>query len=267
MSLILCCTRLYLEVIRVYLQFLGVQHTQVFEWVLDVVQVLRSFCETTHDHFSMSCHFGICHYRIRTGEVSKFTKISLSPGVDNQTSEGTHTHKKKRITSRNALNFGFMLWNNKKKSSNLERAAQPTVPASILEKMSAMVARSKSDHLTILPDCRFASLVCSEGPADPFYVAAVLLLPELSDGWSWPLSVLWIWKPDKERPHSLFELFSKRTFFWKTNYCMQKKVSVMNEYLKIWAFSIKTTQTVLFGLCFCQQNTLIVIFFKHLCWQ
>uniref|UniRef100_A0A3Q3B4E1 Uncharacterized protein n=1 Tax=Kryptolebias marmoratus TaxID=37003 RepID=A0A3Q3B4E1_KRYMA len=74
--------QLYLEIIRVYLQLLGVQHTQVFECVLDVIQVLHSFFQTAHDNFSVSRHFGVRCYCISAGEVSKFTKIPLSPGVD-----------------------------------------------------------------------------------------------------------------------------------------------------------------------------------------
>uniref|UniRef100_A0A3B5M6Z1 Uncharacterized protein n=1 Tax=Xiphophorus couchianus TaxID=32473 RepID=A0A3B5M6Z1_9TELE len=70
---------LYVEVVGVHLQFLRVQHAQVFVCGLNVVHVLHSFLQTCHDDLSVSRHFG----------VSKAAKVPLSPGVDNQTPEET----------------------------------------------------------------------------------------------------------------------------------------------------------------------------------
>uniref|UniRef100_A0A8C5EER6 Uncharacterized protein n=1 Tax=Gouania willdenowi TaxID=441366 RepID=A0A8C5EER6_GOUWI len=124
------CTRLYLEVTRVHLQFLRVQHAQLCICSLDVVHVLHSLLQGLHDHFSMSCYFGIGGDSSSIVEVSKAAKVPLSPGVHNQTPEHTHTTNK--------------TW------SHLEIAAGPTTSLSILEKMLWMVERSESVHFTIL---------------------------------------------------------------------------------------------------------------------
>uniref|UniRef100_A0A8C6L592 Uncharacterized protein n=1 Tax=Nothobranchius furzeri TaxID=105023 RepID=A0A8C6L592_NOTFU len=50
-----------------------------------IIQVLHTIFQTVEDDFSMSGHFGICCYGVSIVEVSKTTKVSLSPGVDNQT--------------------------------------------------------------------------------------------------------------------------------------------------------------------------------------
>uniref|UniRef100_A0A8C6L9R5 Uncharacterized protein n=1 Tax=Nothobranchius furzeri TaxID=105023 RepID=A0A8C6L9R5_NOTFU len=77
----------YPEIVGVHVQFLRVQHTQVFVCVLDVIHVLHSSFQTSQDHLSMSGHFGIAFYRLSIVEVSKGTKIPLSPGVDDETPE------------------------------------------------------------------------------------------------------------------------------------------------------------------------------------
>uniref|UniRef100_A0A8C5EDS5 Uncharacterized protein n=1 Tax=Gouania willdenowi TaxID=441366 RepID=A0A8C5EDS5_GOUWI len=77
------CTWLYLEVTRVHLQFLRVQHAQLCICSLDVVHVLHSLLQGLHDHFSMSCYFGIGGDSSSIVEVSKAAKVPLSPGSDN----------------------------------------------------------------------------------------------------------------------------------------------------------------------------------------
>uniref|UniRef100_A0A8C5EH18 Uncharacterized protein n=1 Tax=Gouania willdenowi TaxID=441366 RepID=A0A8C5EH18_GOUWI len=93
------CTRLYLEVTRVHLQFLRVQHAQLCICSLDVVHVLHSLLQGLHDHFSMSCYFGIGGDSSSIVEVSKAAKVPLSPGVHNQTPEHTHTHTQQTSVS------------------------------------------------------------------------------------------------------------------------------------------------------------------------
>uniref|UniRef100_A0A3Q2D127 Uncharacterized protein n=1 Tax=Cyprinodon variegatus TaxID=28743 RepID=A0A3Q2D127_CYPVA len=70
-----------LEIVRVYLQLLRVQHAQIFVCGLDVIHVLHSFLQTFDDNLSVSRHFGVRCYSSRIVEVSKATKVPLSPGL------------------------------------------------------------------------------------------------------------------------------------------------------------------------------------------
>uniref|UniRef100_A0A3Q2Q5C9 Uncharacterized protein n=1 Tax=Fundulus heteroclitus TaxID=8078 RepID=A0A3Q2Q5C9_FUNHE len=51
--------QLYVEVVGVHLQFLRVQHTQLFVRGLDVIHVLHSFLQTGEDNLPVSCHLGV----------------------------------------------------------------------------------------------------------------------------------------------------------------------------------------------------------------
>uniref|UniRef100_A0A3Q3LPQ1 Uncharacterized protein n=1 Tax=Mastacembelus armatus TaxID=205130 RepID=A0A3Q3LPQ1_9TELE len=68
------------EVVGVHLQFLGVQHAQLCIFCLDVVQVLHSSLQTAKDGFPVSFNIRVCGDCIGIVEVSKFSKIPLSPG-------------------------------------------------------------------------------------------------------------------------------------------------------------------------------------------
>uniref|UniRef100_A0A3Q2D121 Uncharacterized protein n=1 Tax=Cyprinodon variegatus TaxID=28743 RepID=A0A3Q2D121_CYPVA len=70
----------YIEVVRINMELLRVQHTQVFVCGLDVIHVLHSLFQTSKDNLSMSGHFGVGLYSFRIVEVSKATKVPLSPG-------------------------------------------------------------------------------------------------------------------------------------------------------------------------------------------
>jgi len=77
----------YHEVVRVHLQFLGVQHAQLCICLFDVVHVLHSSFQTSEDHLSVSCNPRIWCDSSSVVQVSKTAKVPLSPGVDNQTPE------------------------------------------------------------------------------------------------------------------------------------------------------------------------------------
>uniref|UniRef100_A0A8C2XH67 Uncharacterized protein n=1 Tax=Cyclopterus lumpus TaxID=8103 RepID=A0A8C2XH67_CYCLU len=64
-----------------------VQHAQLGVGVLQVVHVLHTPLQTVEDSFSVFCNQWISHDCSGVVEVSKVTKIPLSPGVDDQTAE------------------------------------------------------------------------------------------------------------------------------------------------------------------------------------
>uniref|UniRef100_A0A3B4YYD6 Uncharacterized protein n=1 Tax=Stegastes partitus TaxID=144197 RepID=A0A3B4YYD6_9TELE len=78
-----------LEIVRIHMQFLRVQHAQLCVGGLDVVHVLHSTVQTVEDSFSVNCNHWVCFDGSRVVEVSKVSKVPLSPGVDNQTPEET----------------------------------------------------------------------------------------------------------------------------------------------------------------------------------
>lgn len=74
----------YPEVVRVHVQFLGVQNAQFFVGVLDVVHVLHGSVKSVQHNFAMSSNLRVVHDGICVVQVSKTAKVPLSPGVDNQ---------------------------------------------------------------------------------------------------------------------------------------------------------------------------------------
>lgn len=74
----------YSKVIRIHLDFLKMQPAQSGIGALHVVHVLHCFVQSLQHHFAMSRHFGVLQNSRGGEDVSKRTKISLSPGVNNQ---------------------------------------------------------------------------------------------------------------------------------------------------------------------------------------
>uniref|UniRef100_A0A665V9V0 Uncharacterized protein n=1 Tax=Echeneis naucrates TaxID=173247 RepID=A0A665V9V0_ECHNA len=76
---------LYLEVIGIHMQLLGVQHTQLGVGLLDAVHVIHGPLQTAQHHLSVICHHRVGDDGCGVVEVSKSAEIPLSPGVDHQT--------------------------------------------------------------------------------------------------------------------------------------------------------------------------------------
>uniref|UniRef100_A0AAQ4QM48 Uncharacterized protein n=1 Tax=Gasterosteus aculeatus aculeatus TaxID=481459 RepID=A0AAQ4QM48_GASAC len=103
----------YLEVVRVHVQFLGVQHAQLGVSCLDVVHVLHSPLQSVENSCSVFCNQRISHNCCGVVEVSKVTEIPLSPGVDDQTPE------KSTSTSQTIFTFILVEQSPESRSSNL----------------------------------------------------------------------------------------------------------------------------------------------------
>lgn len=80
------CKLNYPEVIRIDVDFLRVQHTQFSIGSFDVVHVLHSFVQAVQDNSTMSSNIWVSQDGSGVVQVSKVTKVPLSPGVDDKTS-------------------------------------------------------------------------------------------------------------------------------------------------------------------------------------
>lgn len=76
---------MHLEVIRIHVQFLRVQHTQFSESDLNAVHVLHSFLQTTDYCQAVGCNLGVSNDGRGVVQVSKVTKVPLGPWVHDKT--------------------------------------------------------------------------------------------------------------------------------------------------------------------------------------
>uniref|UniRef100_A0A4W2E6I5 Uncharacterized protein n=1 Tax=Bos indicus x Bos taurus TaxID=30522 RepID=A0A4W2E6I5_BOBOX len=71
-------------VLRIHMQLVTVQLTQLSEGTFEVVQILNSFSEGGQHLLAMGLDLGVSHYGRGRGQVAKAVKESLGPGVDDQ---------------------------------------------------------------------------------------------------------------------------------------------------------------------------------------
>uniref|UniRef100_A0A3Q2GX54 Uncharacterized protein n=1 Tax=Equus caballus TaxID=9796 RepID=A0A3Q2GX54_HORSE len=73
-----------LLVLRIHMQLVTVQLTQLSKGSLEVVHVLNSISKRGQHLLAMGLDFGIAHYGRGRGQVAKVVKKPLGPGIDNQ---------------------------------------------------------------------------------------------------------------------------------------------------------------------------------------
>ncbi|ELR47477.1 hypothetical protein M91_21167, partial [Bos mutus] len=72
------------EVLRIHMQLVTVQLTQLSEGTFEIVQILNSFSEGGQHLLAMGLDLGVSHYGRGRGQVAKAIKEPLGPGVDDQ---------------------------------------------------------------------------------------------------------------------------------------------------------------------------------------
>lgn len=82
--------QVYLEVVQVNMQFLGVQHAQ--HCVDFLVVILYSPVQTMQNGFPVSCNHLVGSNDSDVVEDSKVAKLPLSPAVDNQAPGDMHAY-------------------------------------------------------------------------------------------------------------------------------------------------------------------------------
>uniref|UniRef100_A0A8D1DZV1 Uncharacterized protein n=1 Tax=Sus scrofa TaxID=9823 RepID=A0A8D1DZV1_PIG len=77
------------EVLRIHVQLVTVQLTQLSKGALEVVEMFQAVTEGLEHLLAVGLHLGIAHDGIGIGQVPKGLEEPLSPGVDNQQPEGS----------------------------------------------------------------------------------------------------------------------------------------------------------------------------------
>uniref|UniRef100_A0A673UNU7 Uncharacterized protein n=1 Tax=Suricata suricatta TaxID=37032 RepID=A0A673UNU7_SURSU len=81
-----------LLVLRIHMQLVTVQLTQLSKGALEVVQVLNSISKGGQHLLAMGLDLGVTHYGRSRGQVAEAVKEPLGPGVDNQEPIIFHIH-------------------------------------------------------------------------------------------------------------------------------------------------------------------------------
>nr|AAF71137.1 PRO2898 [Homo sapiens] len=73
-----------LEVLRIHMQLVTVQFTQLGKGALEIIQVLYGISQGSQHLLAMCLDFGVAHDGRGRGQVAKAVKEPLGPWVDNQ---------------------------------------------------------------------------------------------------------------------------------------------------------------------------------------
>uniref|UniRef100_A0A5F9CN07 Uncharacterized protein n=1 Tax=Oryctolagus cuniculus TaxID=9986 RepID=A0A5F9CN07_RABIT len=79
------------EVLRIHVQLVTVQFTQLSKGAFEVVQVIQTLTEGSQHLLAMSLHLRIAHNSMCRGQVPKGLEEPLGPWVDNQQPEKMKT--------------------------------------------------------------------------------------------------------------------------------------------------------------------------------
>uniref|UniRef100_A0A8D2FZV8 Uncharacterized protein n=1 Tax=Theropithecus gelada TaxID=9565 RepID=A0A8D2FZV8_THEGE len=78
----------HLEVLRIHMQLVTVQLTELGKGALEVVQVIQAITKGTKHFLAMSLHLRVAHNSSRRGQIPKGIKEPLGPRVDHQQPKG-----------------------------------------------------------------------------------------------------------------------------------------------------------------------------------
>lgn len=83
----------YPEVVRIYVELLGVQHTQFSIGGFDVVHVLHGSFQAFQHDFTVSSNHRVSHDGSGIVQDSKIAEVPLGPGVNDKTSTNQNEEK------------------------------------------------------------------------------------------------------------------------------------------------------------------------------